>query len=129
MAAWLNGLTILGVGVLAWTGAAPALAQTEPTTIPEGLEDIVNTYSGDFFHNRSLGRQIQVVTGLSFRDRELDWDVNALHQAYTDLQRLQNTLDPTLRVPDLPNPYATTLLTLPSGGASLGSEFIFEPTP
>lgn len=129
MATGLKRLAILGMSAFALTGAAPALAQTEPTTIPDGLEDIVNTYSGDFFYNRSLGRQIQVITGLSFRERELDWDVNALHQAYTDLLLLQNTLDPTLRIPDLPNPYNTTLLTLPSGGASIGSEFIFEPTP
>jgi hypothetical protein len=40
---------------------------------------------------------------------------------------LQNTADPTLRVPDLANPYNSSLLTMPSSQVPLvGTEFIFE---
>jgi hypothetical protein len=39
----------------------------------------------------------------------------------------QNSMDRTLRVPDLSNPYTTSLLTMTGGGSpSVGTQFIFE---
>ncbi|MGF1566957.1 MAG: hypothetical protein ACFCVD_02580 [Nodosilinea sp.] len=110
--------------------AAPATLAQEaraPQTIPEAMDDLLSTYSGDYFSNRTLTRQAANIFGFGFPERELDWDLNATTAAVQDLMRLQNTLDPTIRVPDLATPYSTSLLTGPSGSApNVGTEFIFE---
>lgn len=130
MAMGLKYLAGAGLALITIAAAQPAMAQDAAQTIPEAMNDLMSTYSGTYFENRTIGRQIEIIVGTSFRDREIDWDANAISQASLDLQRLQNTLDPTLRVPDLPNPFATSLLTMPGGtGAVVGTEFIFESMP
>lgn len=116
--------------------ALPATAQDaalrEYETIPEGFVDIFSNASGTYYQNRNLQRQTAFVFGLSFPERELDWDGETLREAYLYHMDLQNTLDPTIRVPDLPTPYTSTLLTGPylqSGTVVGGSEFIYEFTP
>jgi hypothetical protein len=115
----------------ACTVAPAAMAQETPPhelqTIPEALNDLMSTYSGDFFINRTMGRQGGRIVGFGFPDRELEWDANATATAFQELMLLQNTADPTLRVPDLANPYNSSLLTMPSSQVPLvGTEFIFE---
>jgi hypothetical protein len=74
-----------------------------------------------------MGRQGGRIVGFGFPDRELEWDANATATAFQELMLLQNTADPTLRVPDLANPYNSSLLTMPSSQVPLvGTEFIFE---
>ena len=121
------------VGLLAasLTIAPAAIAQEVSThelpTIPEAFSDLMSTYSGDFFSNRTISRQGARIVGFGFPERELEWDANATAAAFRDLMRLQNTADPTLRVPDLANPYTSSLLTTPSSQVPLvGTEFIFE---
>lgn len=130
MTMWLKYLTGAGLAITTAAFSLPVMAQDVPQTIPDAINDLMSTYSGTYFENRSIARQTQLVLGLSFRDREIDWDANAINQAYQDLMVLQNTLDPFLRVPDLPNPYNTSLLTMPGGqGSTVGTEFIFESMP
>lgn len=120
------------IALLATCTVAPAaMAQdTQPhelRTIPEAFSDLMSTYSGDFFGNRTIGRQAGRIVGFGFPERELEWDANATSAAFRDLMRLQTTADPTLRVPDLANPYTSSLLTMPSTQVPLvGTEFIFE---
>lgn len=119
-------------GIVAAVAVAPVtLAQEMPTpeqsTIPAAFDDLMSTYSGDFFSNRTISRQGARMVGFGFPERELEWDANATTTAFRDLMRLQNTADPTLRVPDLANPYTSSLLTMPSSQVPLvGTEFIFE---
>jgi hypothetical protein len=122
-------LLILAMAVV--TAPASLAQETSRTTaqsIPDAFTDPTTTYSGDFFRNRTLSRQGTRMVGFSFPERELEWDAHATSAAFNDLMRLQNTADPTIRVPDLASPYTTTLLTMPSSrSASVGTEFIFEP--
>jgi hypothetical protein len=127
--AHISGL--LGLFAATLTLAPAAIAQEGPTTdlptIPDAFNDLMSTYSGDFFSNRTISRQGARIVGFGFPERELEWDANATGTAFQELMRLQNTVDPTLRVPDLANPYTSSLLTTPSSQMPLtGTEFIFE---
>ncbi|MEY3299637.1 MAG: hypothetical protein RLZZ597_2897 [Cyanobacteriota bacterium] len=120
------------LGLLAACTVAPAAMAQEAQphdlrTLPEAFDDLMSTYSGDFFSNRTISRQAARMGGFGFPERELEWDANATATAFQDLMRLQNTADPTLRVPDLANPYTSSLLTAPSSQMPLvGTEFVFE---
>lgn len=117
----------LGILALLAVAAPASLAQETPETIPDAFTRLMTTYSGDFLSNRTPQRQSARIFGFGFPERELEWDTHATSAAFRDLMRLQNTADPTLRVPDLVNPYNTTLLTMPSSQVpTIGTEFIFE---
>jgi hypothetical protein len=125
----LNHISGLALAMLAAAVIAPtAHAQdTAPETIPEALDNLGTTYSGDYFRNRGITRQAKRIFGLDFPERAIEWDANATSAAVRDILLLQNTSDPTIRVPDLANPYSSSLLTMPSSSAPyVGSEFIFE---
>jgi hypothetical protein len=127
----LAGVTLSLLAVTAL--AAPAIKAQDldadtPQTIPEVMDDLLSQSSGTFFENRTFGRQAGNIFGFGFRDREIIWDAATVAQEFDALMRYQNTSDPTIRVPDLANPFTTTLLTMPSSQApALGTEFIFEP--
>ena len=119
--------------------ATAAVAQVQDVqTLPEAAEDIVNNESGDSFRNRSLGRQFQFILGVGgitsagFPDLEIERDTEAFHQAYLDWSALQNTSDPFLRVPDLRNPYNTSIQLMPTSQVNsriVGAELVFERLP
>ncbi|MGB3137870.1 MAG: hypothetical protein WBG38_16250 [Nodosilinea sp.] len=125
----LNHISGLVLAVLATAVITPAgqAQDTAPQTLPEALDDLVTTYSGDYFRNRGTTRQAKRIIGLGFPERELEWDGDATAAAVRDIMLLQNTSDPTIRVPDLASPYTSSLLTTPSSSVPyVGSEFIFE---
>lgn len=127
----LAGISVSLLATAAITSPS-AKAQTAevnvPETIPDAAERLLSESSGEFFENRTFGRQAANMFGLGFRDRELLRDGETVGREFNALMRLQNTSDPTIRVPDLANPYTASLLTLPSSEApTLGTEFIFEP--
>lgn len=125
----LNHISGLALALLAAGAVAAPVghSQETPRTIPEAMEDLTSTYSGDFVRNRSISRQAGRLFGLDFPERSLEWDADATAAAARDIMLLQNTSDPTIRVPDLATPYTSSLLTMPSSSAPyVGSEFIFE---
>lgn len=126
--AQVSGMVGLLAATLAFAPAAPAQEmQTPLPTIPEALGATMSNYSGNFFRNRTIGRQAARIVGFGFPEREMEWDASATSSAFRELMLLQTTMDPTLRVPDLANPYTSSLLTMPSSQVPLvGTEFIFE---
>ncbi|HEY9881618.1 MAG TPA: hypothetical protein V6D29_24410 [Leptolyngbyaceae cyanobacterium] len=136
-------VTTLVMATAILSAASPAFSQqadstTEVKTVPAGFGDLFYGYSGTYFDNRTIGGQFSNLFGpggwdsARFPEHEIEWDSDAIHRAFVDHLALQNTLDPTLRVPDLPNPFTTTLLLSPtsqSSGPVVGSEFIFEGAP
>ncbi len=139
----LKGLvlgTAVAIATLS-TIAARANAQnatfTEPTVL-ETLDDIVTRHSGDYSTDRSNFRQLSQYFGLgvpgrnAFPELELDRNSDGILEAYNELMFLQTRNTPTIRVPDLANPYNTSLQMM-SGFQSaepvLGTEFNFEPLP
>ncbi|ASC70231.1 uncharacterized protein XM38_011670 [Halomicronema hongdechloris C2206] len=132
--------------VLATSGAiaSEAMAQAsdvnslETRSIPEAMNDLFYHHSGTYFENRTAWRQLSYMVGpggwdsARFPEREIAWDADAIHRAHTALMAIQNTSDPTIRVPDLPSPFTTSVQLMPSNQAGtrvMGTEFVFETLP
>ena len=111
----------------------PAAAAQEPATVLEAVENISERRSGNYYRNRSIFRQIGFITGLGgFPEQRLNRDAAALSGAAHELMVLQTQNTPTVRVPDLPNPYTTSVQLLPASQFNsrvVGSELNFEPLP
>ncbi len=112
---------------------APTASAQEPQTVLESLEDITENRSGNYFRNRSIPGQISFITGLGgFPENGIRRDAESISGAYDELLVLQTQNTPTLRVPDLPNPYTTSVQLLPASQFNsrvVGSELNFEPLP
>jgi len=126
-------LTVTVAAVSAVAIASVANADEPPTTrsayIPEAMNEIYFSNGGSFNQNRSLGGQLGTLFGLGgFPEQDVMADGYAVFDTYNYLMELQTQSDPTLRVPDLMNPYNTSVQFLPTmtEGAVSGSEFIFE---
>lgn len=129
----------MGAAIAASLGmAAAAIAQDSPEAIvvSEGVSDAIddiffNEY-GPFHENRTIFSYANFFSGLrGFPERRILQDAVAVSEASYFLLKEQTTSDATLRVPDLENPFNTSIQFLPTeprvSGFS-GSEFIFEPT-
>lgn len=115
--------------------ASSAHAQSEPPTsqsanVPTAINEIFFGNTGSFNINRSLGGQLGTMFGVGgFPERDIMQDGYDIYEAYNYLMFQQTRLDPTIRVPDLVNPYDTSIQFLPTGtsaGMVSGSEFVFE---
>ncbi len=126
------GTLVVGTLVLA-TVFAPAASAQEPQTVLNTLEDIAENRSGDYFRNRSIRSQVSFITGFGgFPENRISRDAESISGAYSELLILQTQNTPTIRVPDLPNPYTTSVQLLPASqfdSRVVGSELNFEPLP
>lgn len=115
--------------------ALTASAQDAPPSIsgdvPEAIDEIFFNKVGPYDSNRSIFSYSNFLSGLrGFPERRILLDATAINEATVFLLEEQSELDPTIRVPDLANPYTTSVQFLPglqSSGQISGSEFIFEP--
>jgi len=115
--------------------ASAASAQDAPNAqsadVPTALDEIFYGNSGPYNYNRTLWRNIDFILGIGgYPEREVSRDGEAIHRATYYLLEQQTTQDPTIRVPDLFNPYNTSVQFLPTtqtSGRVSGSEFVFEP--
>lgn len=114
---------------------ATASAQEPPTPesadIPTAIDEIFFSNSGPYPRNRTVFRYSKFLLGIGgFTEREVVRDAEAISRASQFLLHEQATANPTIRVPDLFNPYSTSVQFLPgtrSNAPISGSEFIFEP--
>ncbi len=130
----IGRLLCVAAGALAVVGTVASTAQAqEPQSVRDAIEDITEQRSGDFFSNRSFGGQFSFLTGLGgFSEQRLMRDSAALSGAVDELWILQTQNTATIRVPDLPNPYTTSVQLLPASQFNsrvVGSELSFEPLP
>ncbi|MEM6423670.1 MAG: hypothetical protein AAF651_05160 [Cyanobacteria bacterium P01_C01_bin.73] len=115
--------------------SAQQAPRTDVQTIPEAIDEIYFSNSGTFFENRTIWRQFSFVAApawRSFSESEVEYDAAALELAVQYLQAEQAARDPYLRVPDLRNPYDSSVQLIPStqsGRPAPGSELIFERLP
>ncbi len=139
-------------GVLVFVAAATgfpfaAIAQPTSRTAPNGLATIEETLyptveevfnraffenDPEFFRNRSLGRQLNLIFGPDFPENEIIQDTRLVHILYQDVLEQQASSDPIIRTPDLPNPYESTILVSPRvnvNNQTQGNELIFEQLP
>lgn len=127
--------TTVGLMPLGQAQPNPSQPMVMVESIPEAFDRMLTLNSTDFFTNRSPRRQIDLIFGFgsftqdSYPENEIVRDARAVHQLYEEVLEQQTTSDPTLRTPDLNNPFDTSLLTLPSSRANnrlVGSELVFE---
>jgi len=130
--------------------ACAATAQTRQTNTarfaPIRVQRISDTFnqaffneSEDFYTNRSIGRQIDLLIGTGLPGRaaypelEIERDAKLINILYNDVLEQQVASDPILRTLDLPNPYNTSLRVFPAyrtfGNRAEGSEFFLETLP
>ncbi|MEO1619711.1 MAG: hypothetical protein AAFU53_01620 [Cyanobacteria bacterium J06632_3] len=125
-------LTLLGVLATA-TVWAPAVNAQEPDSILDAVEDIYERRSGNYYSQRSFFSQLNLFTGFGgYPEQRINRDARALEGAYHELMLLQTESTATLRVPDLPSPYTTSVQLLPTSqfdSRVIGSELNFEPLP
>ena len=122
------------VGAMVVLGAiAPTASAQEADTVLDAVENISERRSGNYYRHRTRASQINFITGLGgFADQRVNRDAAALSQAYEELLLLQTQSTATVRVPDLPNPYTTSVQLLPASQFNsrvVGSELNFEPLP
>lgn len=127
------------LSALAAAGAAVAIASTaqaneppmaESAYVPDAIDDIFFSNTGSYAVNRTIEGQLGTMFGVGgFPEQDVVSDAYAIFDVYNYLLEQQTRSDATIRVPDLENPYTTSILFLPTfspAGAASGSEFIFE---
>ncbi len=100
-------------------------------TIPDAFEKTFFSNDRNFYDNRNPVREVKTLIG-PFNDNEIASDGKAINSLYRKLLNQQITSDPFIRTPDLPSPYDSSLLSLPSGtlgGSTRSGEFFSEQVP
>lgn len=109
------GLGLLTIATVMVPGHQ-AMAQTatlEPT-IPQEFESALYSNGGNFFGNQSLGGTLSLMFGIpGFPENQLTRDGRNVNRLYREVLEQQVASDPTIRTPDLPNPFSGSLLTTP----------------
>ncbi|MEM9903531.1 MAG: hypothetical protein AAF921_00690 [Cyanobacteria bacterium P01_D01_bin.44] len=133
----IAALTISASSVAIADAKAQEVSADQPSVL-EVIDDINYNHSGDYYTNRGLFRQLDLIVGFgwigsaNFPELEMDRDAQALEEAYGELMFLQTQNTATIRVPDLRSPYNTSVQLLPLsqvGSRVVGSELNFEPLP
>ncbi|MGB3297140.1 MAG: hypothetical protein WBA76_02645 [Phormidesmis sp.] len=122
--------TVIATGAIANISTPAASAQE---TVLDKLENINEQRSGGYYDHQSIFSQIRFISGIGgFPDQRIHRDAAALSEAHKELSILQTQSTVTIRVPDLPNPYTTSVQLLPTSQINsrvVGSELNFEPLP
>jgi hypothetical protein len=130
--------SLIGVGVIAASTlfAVAAQAQGRPAAfrpreaVPDAMDRAFDSAVSDF-RGPKLTVQTMIGTG-SFPENAVARDGEHIHRLYRDLLNQQVSNDPIIRTADLPNPYNTSILTLPTANVSnrvVGGELVFEGMP
>jgi hypothetical protein len=109
------GLGLLTIATV-MASSYQALAQTatlEPT-IPQEFESAFYSNGDTFFGNQSVGGTLSLIFGIpGFPENQLTRDGRNVNRLYREVLEQQVASDPTIRTPDLPNPFSGSLLTTP----------------
>lgn len=114
----LFAVSLLSVATL-MVGAA-AQAQTverqridaeEYPTLQDEIEDTFFTEIGDLYRNNGLLGDLRDLFG-PFPENAIVRDAARLNDLYREALLIQTTSDPTIRTPDLTNPFEESLLTI-----------------
>ena len=129
----IAGVIVATASVTATLTAISTSAASAQETVLDAVENISEQRAGNYYRNRSAFSQIRFITGLGgFPEQRINRDSAALSETYKELLVLQTQSTATVRVPDLPNPYTTSVQLLPTSQINsrvVGSELNFEPLP
>jgi len=109
-------LTIATVGATNLVPGDRAMAQTATLqpSILDAFESAFYSNGDTFFGNRSLGGSVSLLLGIpGFPENQLTRDGRNVNRLYREVLEQQVASDPTIRTPDLPNPFSGSLLTTP----------------
>jgi hypothetical protein len=127
---------LIGLGVLAavTTVAQAAHSQERPATfkpretLPAAIDRAFDAPMSEY---RNPQHSLESLIGvIGYPENNIARDMEHVHRIYLDAFEQQVASDPLLRTTDLPNPYNTSVLTLPTanfGSRVVGSELVFEP--
>ncbi|HEY9704280.1 MAG TPA: hypothetical protein V6C58_17645, partial [Allocoleopsis sp.] len=113
----LTTTMLTGGNAIAQTLTSPP---TQLETIPQLVDRAFFQDSGDYYHNRSIKRQFQLIfgtdtkLGAAFPELEIERDGKLLNVLYHDLLFQQTSTDPYLRTVDIPSPFNTSIRSLSS---------------
>ncbi len=135
-------LTISLASVVSFGAVANAqqvIRQMSIGPIPDAYVEAFYKNSWTLFQSRQVGGQLRFMLGPSvfsvlgtYPENQVARDAELITMLNRDILLQQLTDAPIVRVPDLPNPFDASLMTLPSiqrGGRVMGSEFIYEKAP
>ncbi len=117
---WQSRFSKYGLGLLTIAAVmvpgyqATAQTATLQPSIPDTFEDAFYSNAGTFFGNRSLGGSLSLLLGIpEFPENQITRDARRVDRLYREVLEQQVASDPTIRTPDLPNPFSGSLLTTP----------------
>jgi hypothetical protein len=133
----LIGVMVLSVASFSAASivAAPVVSAQEARpqlkTVPQAFSEAYFRNGRDFYRDRSIGGQFNLIFGPgalvrnSFTENVMSRDLEAIDRVFLETFARQVSSDPVIRTPDLPNPFNTSVLTLPASVSSVPSA---EPT-
>lgn len=96
------------------TGQTTGQTATLRPTIPDQFEDAFFSNGDTIFGNQSLGGTLSLIFGIpGFPENQISRDGRNVNALYREVLEQQVASDPTIRTPDLPNPFSGSLLTTP----------------
>ncbi|NJK53370.1 MAG: hypothetical protein HC936_12160 [Leptolyngbyaceae cyanobacterium SU_3_3] len=128
--------SLIGLGVLAAVTMVTQAAQAQERpatfkpreTIPAAIDRAFDAPMSEY---RNPQHSLESLIGvIGYPENSIARDAEHIHRIYLDVFEQQASSDPLLRTTDLPNPYNTSVLTLPTanlGSRVVGSELVFEP--
>ncbi len=126
----------VAIATLSTITAFQANAQERPApfqprqSVPKAVDEAF-LGDNDSFPYKNLSRPIEVLIGTpGFPENLIAKDGERIHRVYQDLLTQQVSSDPLIRTADLPNPYNSSILTMPtSSNRVMGSEFAIQQQP
>jgi hypothetical protein len=119
---WLPNITMVaaiaatGMGIAGHTATANA-SEDELRTLEQAFEDAFYENDKNFYRDRSIFRTVQSLF-FNYPENEIREDAQAVNRLYRDALRQQTSSDPTIRTPDLYNPFDRSLLSAPDANGS-----------
>lgn len=138
---WLWATVLIGSASL-WGSGNAAIAQVESIgdepveleTLPDAfLRNFTFSSQDAYSTTATIGRQLDFLFGIAgFPESEISRDGHLVNQLYEETLRIQYSLGPVIRTPDLTSPYQSSLRTVPSylgpaGGVLPGDDYWFSP--
>jgi hypothetical protein len=125
----VSSVTFVDIAAAQTTPAEATNAQpTEADSLQDAFLRAYYRYDGNYFSNRGVLGQLNWLLG-PFIENEITGDGRAVNRIYRDALRQQTANDPTIRTPDLENPYNTSLLLIPSLTPASSLSTSNEPIP
>jgi hypothetical protein len=121
--------------------ASQAIArETQPVSVPAATDEAFFKNSRGFYDSQTTYRRVRELFGTgpqifrrgTYGEISVERDAQLSNELYQRLMKAQSESDPTLRVPDLPNPFSSSLLTAPTaqaGSRFIGSDLVYERLP